>query len=195
MHKHFLYTAFLAIIVTLIVNGLIFILSSKHEVPSSIKEIIKVESDGTITQVISEQEKEIDSIKSKIFLMEGKGTIVEAKLTSLQNNQDKMEESLLDSQRDLDKKIVGLDEKFTTKNKELDETVNELSKFSAATASDLDNTKKDVATNKECIANLITVLEIQKQALSETKNKVNRITRMFYNYDQVQATLDKEETK
>lgn len=193
MHKHFLYTAFLAIIVTLIVNGLIFILSGKHEVPPSIKEIVKIESDGTITQVISEQEREIDSIKSKIFLMEGKGTIVEAKLTSLQNGQDKIEECLSDAQRDLDKKIDELDGKFTEKNRELNEVLNELSKFSAATASDLDNTKKDVATNKECIANLITVLEIQKQALSETKDKVNRITRMFYNYDQVQATLDKEQ--
>lgn len=193
MPKHFLYTAFLAIVVTLIINGVIFLCSAKSNVSTNIKEIVKIETDGTITSVISDHQKEIESVKSKILYLEGENRIFETQLSSIQDNQSKTTERLLTMQTNLVKQITDVDVKATTQDKTTNGRVDSAFKLLDSTIDDLNKAKSDIVTNKECIDNLIKVLEIQRQTLSETKDKISRITRMFYNYDQVQATLEKEQ--
>jgi len=191
MLKNFLFTVLVAVVITLTINALIFI-CCKKENPPSLKEIIKIENPTDLSGITSNRE-EIERIKSKILYMEGKTAIIESSLTSLQSIQRKTSESISEMQEDFDKKVANLDKKTSAENVKLNSKIDSTDTLLNATVEDLDKAKSDIVRNKECIDNLVKVLEIQKQALSETKDKVNRITRMFYNFDQVQSTLDKDQ--
>ena len=191
MLKNFLFTVLVAVVITLTVNALIFI-CCKKETPLSLKEIVKIENPADLSGITSNRE-EIERIKSKILYMEGKTAIIESSLTSLQSIQRKTSESISEMQEDFDKKVANLDKKTSAENVKLNSKIDSTDTLLNATVEDLDKAKSDIVRNKECIDNLVKVLEIQKQALSETKDKVNRITRMFYNFDQVQSTLDKDQ--